>query len=183
MPAPPDSLRLPPLFLRKGLYRIALKEKDMEDYQKLAVSVLIPLLIGFLGSFFTSSSVESWYATLDKPSFNPPNWLFAPVWTTLFVLIGISFYLAWKKDFGKNKKAAIAVYSLQLLLNLFWSLLFFGLKNPLLALAELAVLWAAILANAVLFYRISTLAGLLLVPYLLWVSFAGILNYFIFALN
>ncbi|MEM4359429.1 MAG: TspO/MBR family protein [Candidatus Bilamarchaeaceae archaeon] len=155
----------------------------MKDYQKLAISVAIPLLCGFLGSFFTSSSVSTWYETLAKPAFNPPNWLFAPVWTLLFILIGISFYLVWKEDFGNRRTMAIGVYAVQLLLNLGWSFLFFGLKNPFLAFIEIIALWSAILINIAVFYKISKKAGLLLVPYLLWVSFASLLNYYVFLLN
>ncbi|MDN5327892.1 MAG: translocator protein [Candidatus Woesearchaeota archaeon] len=152
-------------------------------YTKLIISILIPLVIGFLGSFFTNSSVNSWYTTLNKPSFNPPNWLFAPAWTILFILIGISFYLVWKENFGNKDKLVIGIYSIQLFLNLMWSFLFFGLKNPFLALIEIIVLWFVILANIIIFYRIKREAGLLLIPYILWVSFATVLNYFIFILN
>lgn len=155
----------------------------MKNYQKLAVSILIPLLIGFLGGIITSSSVRSWYKTLNKPSFNPPNWLFSPVWTILFILIGISFYLVWKKNFGNNRNIAIGVFLFQIILNFLWSLLFFGLRNPLFALIEIVILWIVILINTITFYRISKVAGILLIPYLIWVSFATILNYFIFKLN
>lgn len=155
----------------------------MKNYQKLIISILIPLLIGSLGSFFTSNSVDTWYKQLIKPSFNPPNWLFGPVWTILFILIGISFYLVWKQNFANRKNIAIGIYSVQLFLNLLWSLLFFGLKSPFLAFIEIVVLWIVILLNIIVFYRIKKEAGLLLVPYLVWVSFAGILNYFIFSLN
>ncbi|MBC7188690.1 tryptophan-rich sensory protein [Candidatus Aerophobetes bacterium] len=155
----------------------------MKNYQKLVVSILIPLVIGVLGSIFTSSSVNSWYLSLNKPFFNPPNFLFAFVWTTLFVLIGISFYLVWKNNFGNHKNMAIGVYSVQLFLNLLWSFLFFGLKTPFFALIEIILLWVVILTNIVVFHRISKPAGFLLIPYLVWVSFAAFLNYFIFILN
>lgn len=153
------------------------------DYMKLIVSILIPLTVGFAGSFFTSSSINSWYSTINKPSFNPPNWLFAPVWTLLFILIGISFYLVWNKDFGDIRSWVLLIYGANLALNLLWSLLFFGLRNPYLALIEIVILWFVILGNIIVFYRISRTAGLLLIPYLLWVTFASFLNYNIYILN
>ena len=155
----------------------------MKNIFKLVISILIPLIIGFLGSFFTSSSVDSWYTTINKPSFNPPDWIFAPAWTTLYILIGLSFYLVWRKYFGEDRKKVIAVYSLQLLFNLLWSMLFFGLKSPLLGLIGIIVLLIFIITNTIVFYKISKIAGYLLIPYLLWVSFASILNFSIFILN
>jgi len=155
----------------------------MKKILKLAISVFIPLIVGFLGSFFTSGSVNSWFVTINKPFFNPPSFVFAPVWTILYILIGLSFYLVWSKNFGKEKQKVVAVYSLQLFLNLLWSFLFFGLKSPLFALIDIVFLWFAIIANIVLFYKVSKNAGYLLIPYLLWVAFASILNFSIFILN
>jgi tryptophan-rich sensory protein len=155
----------------------------MKDYQKLIISVLIPLLVGFIGSFFTSDAIGTWYSGLVKPSFNPPAWLFAPAWTILYILIGISFYLVWKTGWDDKKNIVLGVYSVQLILNLLWSILFFGLRNPLLGLIEIIVLWFVILLNIIVFYRIKKEAGILLVPYLFWVSFASVLNYYIFILN
>jgi len=151
---------------------------------KLIVSLAIPQLIGFIGSLFTSSSIATWYPTLTKPFFNPPNWLFAPVWTLLFLLMGISVYLVWVKGFKKNNvKLAIIFFDIQLLFNLLWSILFFGLKNPLLALIEIFILWGLILVNIILFYKISKTASYLLIPYLAWVTFAIILNFSFVLLN
>ena len=155
----------------------------MKNTFKLIISVLIPLIIGFTGSFFTASSVDSWFTTINKPSFNPPGWIFAPVWTTLYILIGLSFYLVWKKIFGEERKKVIIVYSMQLLFNLLWSVLFFGLKSPLLGLIDIIILLSFIIANTIIFYKISKTAGYLLIPYLLWVSFASVLNFSIFLLN
>lgn len=155
----------------------------MKNSLKFIISISIPLLIGFAGSFFTSSSVSTWYTTLNKPTFNPPGWIFGPVWTLLYIMIWVSFYFVWKVDFKKKNKQAIGIYSLQLFLNLIWSFLFFWLRNPFASLIEIIILWCAILANMIVFYRIEKTAGLLLLPYLLWVSFAMILNYSIFALN
>lgn len=153
------------------------------SYIKLAISVIIPLVIGFIGSFFTSRSVNTWYTTINKPAFNPPNWIFGPVWTILFILMGISLYLVWSLGFGKNEWLTTGIFSVNLLLNLLWSLLFFGLRSPFLALMDIMALWVIILVNIIVFYNISKTAGILLVPYLLWVSFASILNYYIYILN
>jgi len=160
---------------KEGLHKI--------KYKKLIVAILVPLIVGFIGSFFTSSSVTNWYSTINRPYFNPPNWLFAPVWTVLFVLIGISFYLVWDKGFGNIKARALSIYGANLGLNLLWSLLFFGLRNPFLAFIEIIILWFVILANIMVFYKVSKAAGLLLIPYILWVSFASVLNYYIYILN
>ena len=140
-------------------------------------------MAGFLGSFFTRNSIDSWYKLINKPFFNPPNWIFSPVWTILFIMIGVSFYLVWEKDFGKNKKQTLIVYGMQIGLNFLWSILFFGLRNPLLGLIEIIILWCTILFNILIFHKINKTAGYLLIPYILWVSFATILNLAIFILN
>lgn len=150
---------------------------------KLAISIAIPLLIGFVGSIFTSMSVDTWYPLLKKPVFNPPNWIFGPVWTLLFILMGLSFYLVWQKGFGGKALLCIGIFALQLLFNFLWSLFFFGLRNPLLAFVDLTVLWILIWINLLVFFRIVKLSGYLLIPYLAWVTFAGILNYSIYVLN
>ena len=155
----------------------------MKNIFRLIISILIPLIIGFAGSFFTASSVDSWYATINKPSFNPPGWIFAPVWTTLYILIGLSFYLVWRNNFGEARKKVISIYFMQLLFNLLWSVLFFGLKSPLLGFVDIIVLLIFIIANTIFFFKISKIAGYLFVPYLLWVSFASILNFSIYLLN
>jgi len=152
------------------------------NWLKLLISIAIPLIIGFLGSVFTTNSVKTWFVTIIKPSFNPPNWLFAPVWTFLFILIGISLYLVWDSK-KENKKFAYYIFAFQLIFNLLWSILFFGLHNPLLALLDIFVLWVLILINIILFYKISKSSAYLLMPYLLWVTFATILNFSIFLLN
>lgn len=147
------------------------------------ISILIAEVAGLIGSVFTSSSVKSWYVTLVKPNWNPPSWLFGPVWTTLYALMGLSAYLIWR---GKNKtgvKLALGIYALQLILNIIWSGLFFGLKNPGLAFAEIIVLLFFIIVTIVLFWRINRFAGMLLIPYLAWVLFASYLNYTIWRLN
>jgi len=155
----------------------------MKKVLKIIISIGIPLLIGYLGSIFTTMSVGSWYLTLSKPFFNPPNYLFGPVWTFLYILIGISFYLVWKNGFGGKEDQCIIIYSLQLALNLLWSIMFFGLRSPLFGLIDIILLLFLILANIIIFYRVSKAAGLILIPYFLWVSFATLLNYSIVILN
>ncbi len=154
----------------------------MPAYLKLIISLALPLLAGFAGSFFTSQSLEEWYPALRKPIFTPPDWLFFPVWTTLFVLMGIAFYIIWQKNFVGGK-TALYLYFAQLLVNVFWSLLFFGLRRPEWALIDIFILWVLILSCIISFYRTSHLAAYLLVPYLGWVSLASFLNYFIVRLN
>jgi benzodiazapine receptor len=154
------------------------------DFKKLVASIVLCQLAGIVGSVFTFTAIGSWYANLAKPELNPPNWVFGPVWTTLFLLMGIALYLVWEKGLSKKEnKLAVKVFGLQLGLNVLWSILFFGLKNPFFAFVEIIFLWLAIAASAVLFWRISKTAGVLLVPYLLWVSFAAYLNFMVFVLN
>lgn len=151
---------------------------------KLALCVLFCQAAGIVGAVFTSPAIPAWYANLHKPAFNPPGWIFAPVWTLLFLLMGISAFLVWNK-IGEDKKVktALSLFVLQLALNTLWSVLFFGLRSPLYAFGEIIILWLAILATILNFYRVSKAAALMLLPYILWVSFAVILNFAIVALN
>lgn len=153
-----------------------------KDLGKLVLMLLLPQAAGAVGSLFTAQAIPGWYATLARPELAPPNWVFAPVWTTLFLLMGIAAFLVWRRD-TKGARTALALYGIQLALNVLWSMLFFGLRSPALALAEIGVLLLAILATAAAFYRISRTAALLLVPYVLWVCFAAFLNYRFWALN
>jgi len=151
---------------------------------KLIISLILPFLAGFIGSWFTFPNIESWYMGLNKPFFNPPNWLFGPAWTTLYILMGASFFLVWKMGFGKKEvRLAVMIYLVQLALNSLWSIIFFGLQNLALAFMEITVLWIAILATIICFGKVDRNAALLLVPYILWVSFASVLNYFVMILN
>jgi benzodiazapine receptor len=153
-------------------------------YVALFLFILVSQTAGILGAFFTTSAIPTWYTTLNKPFFNPPNWIFGPVWTVLYLLMGISAYLVWKEGFGKTKvKAALNAFFVQLILNSLWSIIFFGLKNPLLAFLEIIVLWYLILKTYLAFNKLSKTAGYLLLPYLAWVSFASILNLSIVILN
>ncbi len=148
----------------------------------LVFSVLICLSAGFIGSVFTAPSIPTWYASLNKPFFSPPNWLFAPVWTLLYVLMGISLFLVLSRGIRKNE-FPLSVFSVQLFLNALWSFLFFGLRSPPFAFLEIIVLWLAIAATIFLFHRISKTAALLLLPYIAWVSFAAFLNFYVMLLN
>ena len=139
---------------------------------------------GLIGSRFTTSAISGWYTTLVRPDIAPPNWVFAPVWTTLFLLMGIAAYLVWRRGWERPRvRIALAVFGVQLVLNTLWSIVFFGLQNPGAALIEIVLLWCAIIATIVSFARVSRLAAWLLVPYLLWVSFASYLNYAFWILN
>ncbi len=156
----------------------------MRSVAKLVAAILVCEFAGIIGSVFTIPSIPTWYASIQKPSFNPPSWVFAPVWTLLFLLMGISLYLVWIEGWKKrNVRKAILIFGVQLALNVLWSLLFFGLKSPFYALLEIVILWLAILLTIIEFYKISKKAALLLVPYLLWVSFASILNFYVWMLN
>jgi len=156
----------------------------MQKIGLLIFSIVVVQLLGASGGFFTASSVGSWYSTVNKPSFNPPNWIFAPVWTILFLLMGIALYLVLSKGFNYNGvKVAVWIFAVQLVLNILWSYLFFGLQNPFYALIEIIFLIISILATMYFFYRVSPVATYLLIPYILWVSFASVLNFYIYILN
>lgn len=148
----------------------------------LAVFLLLVFAVAGIGGVATSSSVGGWYQTLAKPSFNPPDWIFGPVWTTLYAMMALAAALAWRRG-GARRRPAIAWFCIQLTLNLCWSLLFFGLQLIGAALICLVLLWLAIAVALRHFWRIDRLAGLLLVPYLVWVGFAGALNFMIWQLN
>lgn len=137
---------------------------------------------GAIGSLFTTSAIRTWYTILNKPSFNPPNFVFAPVWTTIYILMAIAFYLVLKEK-SKDKNTAVILFLVQLVFNVIWSVLFFGFHNPLLALSEIIILWISILLTIIYFYKISKNASYFLIPYLLWVSFAAVLNLSIVFLN
>lgn len=144
---------------------------------KLVISILSPLVVAFLSGIATARSVRDWYPALNKPFFTPPSWLFGPVWTVLYVMMGVALYLVWREGWTRpDVRLAVMVFFGQLALNGLWSILFFGMRAPGLALVEIVVLLASIVVTAVIFWRISSTAGVLLVPYLAWVSFATLLN-------
>ncbi|OGY41968.1 MAG: TspO protein [Candidatus Buchananbacteria bacterium RBG_13_39_9] len=153
------------------------------NWSKLILSILICLAAGWLGSIFTTAAVQTWYAGINKPSFNPPNWIFAPVWTILFILMGLALYIIMVKGKGPKAKQAQIIFSIQLVLNILWSFCFFYLRSPLAGLIEIVFLWVFILLTIIYFYKISKTAAYLLLPYILWVSFAAFLNFTIWRLN
>jgi tryptophan-rich sensory protein len=179
----------------------------MKNIYRFFISIVICQLAGLVGSFFTAPSVSGWYQTLDKPTLTPPGYIIALVWVFLFLLMGISLYLAWAANWqvkitakgwprriwnrwsqkfatgSWREKNAIIIFGLQLALNMLWSFVFFGLKSPGMAFFELLMLWVAILYTIVNFYRISKPAAYLLIPYILWVTFAGYLNFMIWQMN
>ena len=154
----------------------------MPNYLKLIISLALPQLAGGLGAFFTITSIESWYSALIKRSWNPPNWLFGPTWTLLYFLMGIACYLIWKSDYSL-KKPLLKLYAVQLILNALWSPAFFGMQSPLMGLFVIVPLWVAIVICIIQFRKVSSLASGLMVPYLLWVTFATALNTAILILN
>jgi len=151
---------------------------------KLIVCLALTFSAAFIGSIFTRDAVNNWYATLNKPSFTPPDWLFGPVWTILYILMAISAFIVWQKGLANPAvRIALTIYLIQLILNGFWSVIFFSLKLPWLAFIEIILLWSAIVVTILAFTRVSIIATLLLVPYILWVSFAAVLNFSIWLLN
>ena len=153
---------------------------------RLLFSIIICEIIGASGSIFTIPNIPTWYATLEKPFFSPPNWIFAPVWTTLFFLMGVSLYIILEnkdKKLIKQKNIAIIIFGIQFFFNVLWSYLFFGLKSPLLGFIGIIVLWLSIITTIISFYKISKKSAYLLIPYLRWVSFALILNLAILLMN
>lgn len=156
----------------------------MKKALRILIFILVCELAGIVGSFFTTPSIPGWYAGLDKPSFNPPNWIFAPVWTILYALMGLSAYLVYEKGpKRKEVRVALAVFAGQLVLNALWSIIFFGAHQILGAAVLIVALWAMILVTIWLFSGISKAAAYLLVPYILWVSFATVLNISLYVLN
>ena len=156
----------------------------MSNFIRLAIAVALPLAVGGLSGFATAQGVQDWYPTLVKPSFNPPSWVFGPVWTLLYLMMGIAAFLVWQKGWESGSvKSALALFAIQLILNGMWSVLFFGMRLPGPAFLEILVLWVAIGATLVLFWRVAPVAGMLLLPYQGWVTFAAVLNGAIWILN
>lgn len=156
----------------------------MKKFFKFIFCIAICELVGASGAIFTMPAINGWYETIQKPSFNPPNWIFAPVWTFLFFLMGVSLYLILEKDIkDKMVKSGLLIFVGQFVLNVAWSFLFFGLHKPFEAFVEIIFLWLAILLTIFQFHKIDKRAAYLLIPYLLWVSFASILNLAVWILN
>ena len=154
------------------------------DIIKLVISIVACQCAGVIGSIFTTAAIPTWYAALQKPPFSPPNWLFAPAWVTLYLLMGIAAFLIWRQGLGqKEVKTALVIFLVQLVLNALWSVVFFGLESPLYGMVVIIALWVVILLTILRFFKLSTAAGALLLPYILWVSFAAVLNVSIWVLN
>ena len=156
----------------------------MNNTTKLVISVAVPLAVGGLSGFATARGVADWYPTLTKPTFNPPAWIFGPVWTVLYIMMGVAAFLVWRKGLEVDGvRVALTVYAVQLALNGLWSILFFGMQAPGWALVEIILLWIAIGVTTVLFWRVAMPAGVLLLPYWGWVTFATVLNASLWWLN
>ncbi|HSV95016.1 MAG TPA: TspO/MBR family protein [Spirochaetia bacterium] len=153
------------------------------NFGRLVISITIPLVAGFLGSIFTTPAVKDWYLVINKPVWNPPSWLFGPVWTTLFIMMGIALYLVWSTKMSNKICMALKLFGAQMVLNILWSVFFFGMKDFWLAFGEIIVLWIFIFATIVSFGKVNKTAAWLLVPYIMWVSFASYLNFTIASLN
>lgn len=153
------------------------------DITKLVIAILIPLALGAIAGRFTAQAVPEWYATLNRPSFNPPNWIFGPVWTVLYILLGISLYLIWKQPPSQERNNALRIFSIQMFFNFIWSFVFFYFNQIGLALIVIICLWICIVLMLRSFYRIKPIAAYLNIPYLLWVTFASILNVAYYFLN
>lgn len=152
-------------------------------FLKLFISISLPLIVGGLAGYATSSNISNWYIYLNKPWFNPPNYLFGPVWTALYILMGASLFMIWKSPSGKFKTQALIIFSIQLLLNFSWSFIFFYFHQTGWALVEILLLWISIASMIYAFYRVSRPSAYLQIPYILWVSFATALNGAIWFLN
>lgn len=150
---------------------------------KFVLSIAIPLISGLLGSVFTAPAVKTWYLEINKPTWNPPSWLFGPVWTTLFILMGVALYLVWSSKPSNKARVAIKMFAAQMVLNILWSAFFFGMQNFWLAFGEIVILWIAIALTIVDFFKVNKTAGWLLFPYIAWVSFAAYLNMTVAFLN
>lgn len=156
----------------------------LNNFSKLVIAIVVSESAGIIGSVFTTPSIPTWYAELAKPALNPPAWVFGPAWITLYFLMGVAVFLVWRRGLGqKEVKTALAIFIGQLALNTLWSIIFFSLHNPFWAFIEIIILWLAILWTILAFYKISRPAAYLLLPYILWVSFAAYLNYSIWMLN
>lgn len=157
---------------------------NIKEIPKLIFSILIVFVSGAIGSLATLPQITTWYAALAKPEWTPPNWAFGPIWSTLYVLMGIALFLVWREGLERKMvRYAIIIFAVQLAINVVWSLVFFGLHSIVGGFILILVLWLAIWANILAFYIISKPAGLLLVPYLIWVSIASYLNYSVYLLN
>lgn len=149
---------------------------------KLFLSLLIPQLAGVIGALFTVKAIPTWYMYLNKPSFSPPNWIFGPAWLILYLLMGIAVYLNWIKK-TKQAKFNVRLFFIHIFFNFIWTPIFFGAKNPLFAFFIIILIWMFIIIMIIKFWNVNKVSSLLLIPYLLWVTFASFLNFYIWRLN
>jgi len=156
---------------------------NLEKFFKLLLSLILPIGLGSIAGIFTSKEIAGWFASLNKPSFNPPSYLFGPVWTALYILMGISMFLIWNTPKTELRQKALAIFGIQLFFNFWWSILFFSFHTLLLSVINILVLWFLIIYMISLFKNIKPVAAYLQIPYLLWVTFATVLNISIFYLN
>ena len=157
--------------------------KNKDKITPLVFSILIAQLAGIIGSLFTAPNIAPWYAALVKPGFTPPGWLFGPVWVTLYTLMGLAAYLVWRGRKNPHTGFSLWFYGVHLIINLLWSVIFFGLHDIAMAFLVIITLWLMILGLIILFWRINKMAAYLLVPYLAWVSYASVLNAALWLLN
>ena len=155
----------------------------IKDAVKLVISIVLCQLAGVAGSLLTSPAIPAWYKTLKKPFFTPPDWIFGPVWISLFMLMGVSLFMVWRRQEHPQFKITLTFFLIQLIFNILWSAAFFRLRSPLFGLIDIGLLWVAILLTIQYCLRISKVAGLLLLPYIFWVSFAVFLNFYLWILN
>jgi tryptophan-rich sensory protein len=160
------------------------EDLEMKNWLRLVVSIILPLVVGAVAGMFTASEINGWFQTINKPTWQPPNWVFGPVWTVLYVMMGVAFFLIWNKEAPKTtKRLAMTLWIIQLVFNFLWSFIFFKKHQLDWALGEILVLWFFILLTILFFARISKLAAWLMVPYISWVTFASLLTFFIYDLN
>jgi translocator protein len=163
---------------------ISMEGFSVREIPKLIISILVVFMAGSIGTLATISELTTWYTALIKPTWTPPNWAFGPIWSTLYVLMGIALFLVWRQGLErKDVKYAILIFAVQIVLNVLWSVVFFGMHSIFGGFILILILWIAIFANIIAFYVISKPAGLLLIPYLIWVSIASYLNYSVYLLN
>jgi len=155
----------------------------MKQAVVLVLFIVVCLGVGFLGSKYTSQSIPDWYSQIKKPAWTPPNWLFAPVWTFLYISMAVAAWLVWRNLGVTGSYASMILFVLQLALNALWSYLFFGLRMPGLAFLDIVALFVAIVLTAMLFWRYVALAGVLMLPYIVWVGYASTLNWAIWRMN
>ncbi len=156
---------------------------DISKFFKLSVSLLLPIGLGSIAGIFTTKEIVGWYASLDKPSFNPPSYLFGPVWTALYILMGVSMFLIWNRPKTELRQKAMTIFRIQLFFNFWWSILFFSFHTAFLAVVDILIMWFLIIYMISIFKKIKPVAAYLQIPYFLWVTFATVLNICIWYLN